>query len=248
MPNVTIPHLRKLIYSLISVFVLMIAPQIASAQDEELDAYKVRITGLWFRSSPTVSMEAAGHNGIVDFNRDFHFNDYSTFITKFDWRLTRKNHLYFVASSFNQTQQAVLSRTVTFRGQTFVVGLNTKAELRAMLYAPGYQYDIIRRNRGHLGLAVQFNIFDTQGTLSAAAQVTADGVNHAAVTSEASLKAPIPVAGPDYRFYITKSPRIFVEGNLYGMYFFGYGNYVSTTNALGVNLGKQVMPWARACG
>jgi hypothetical protein len=229
----------KLTFCLILLLASGLVPQKAFAQDEDLDDYKVRISGIWFHSTPTVTMEAAGRNGLVDFNRDFGFNDYSTFGAKFDWKFTRKNHLYFVVSDFNQTQEAVLNRTITFRGQTFVVGLNTQAQLHEMMYSPGYQYDIIRRNRGHLGLAVQFNIFDTSGTFSAAAQTTPDGVNRAAVASQASLKAPIPVAGPEYRFYITRSPRIFVEGYVFGMYFFGYGNFVSTTNDLGVSLGKH---------
>jgi hypothetical protein len=227
-----IPFTTKLPLILVLLLVFVVIPQFASAQDEGVEDYKIRITALWFHSSPTVTMEAAGHNGFIDFNRDFHFGDYSTFAGRFDWKFTHKNHLYFEAMPLNQSTSAVLNRTITFRGQTFDVGVNTHADLKAMLYAPGYQYDIIRRKRGHLGIAVQFNLFDTKGTFNAAAQTTADGVRHAAVSAEASLFAPIPVAGPEYRLYL-KSQRLFVEGNAYGMYFFGYGNYFSTFNNLG---------------
>lgn len=184
-------------------------------------------------------MEAAGHNGFVDFNRDFDFREYSTFIGKFDWKFTRKNHLYFISAPYNESKQVVLDRTITFRGQTFVVGAATRAELQSVVYAPGYQYDIIRRHRGHIGVAVQFNLYNTTGTFSAAAQVTSGGVHQAETVSRASLKAPIPVAGPEYRLYLTKSNRLFVEGNANGMYFFGYGNYFSTTNDLGLSLFKH---------
>jgi hypothetical protein len=68
----------------------------------------------------------------------------------------------------------------------------------------------------------------------AAKEVTSDGVRHAATSSQASLLAPIPVAGPEFRFYITH--LFVVEGNAYGMYLFGYGNYVSTTGDLGFSL------------
>jgi hypothetical protein len=233
-----IRYATKLNILLALLLVFVIIPQVASAQDEGIEDYSVRISALWFHSSPTVTMEAAGHNGFVDFNRDFSFNDYSTFIAKFDWKFTHKNHLYFVATSFNQSRGAVLDRTITFRGQTFTAGLNTNAELKARVYAPGYQYDIIRRKRGHLGITVQFNLFDTQGTFNAAAQTTADGVRHAAVSSQASLLAPVPVAGPEYRLYL-KSQRLFVEGNVNGMYFFGYGNYFSTFNDLGLVFNKH---------
>ncbi len=75
------------------------------------------------------------------------------------------------------------------------------------------------------------------------AKINATGtVNGVAVTSSASgsLLAPIPVAGPQFRIYLTDSPRVYIDGDVYGMYFFGYGNFVSTTDALGVMLTKHV--------
>lgn len=70
----------------------------------------------------------------------------------------------------------------------------------------------------------------------AAAQVNN---NNQAISAKKSLLAPIPVAGPQYRLYLTKSPRLYVEGNLFGMYFFGYGNFISTADDLGVTLTKH---------
>lgn len=230
---------RSVFISCVALFVVFAAmPPIASAQGEsDPDQYRVRISGFWLHSSPTVSVEAAGHNGFVDFNRDFGFNDYSTGIGKLDWKFTRKNHLYIVFVPFTQSRQVVLNRTITFRGQTFSAGATAEGKLRAVLFAPGYQYDIIRRRRGHIGVAVQINLFDTKASLKAGAQVTSDGVRHAATSSQASLLAPIPVAGPEFRLYLTS--RAFVEGNVYGMYLFGYGNFVSTAGDLGFSVSKH---------
>lgn len=139
--------------------------------------------------------------------------------------------------SFNQSRVATLQRTIVFRGQTFNVGLVTKASLSAPLIAPGYQYDIIRRRRGHLGLGVQFDLFNSEASLFAAAQVNN---NNQAISAKKSLLVPIPVAGPQFRFYLTDSPRLYVEGNLYGMYFFGYGSFVSTAVDIGVTLTKHL--------
>ena len=44
--------------------------------------------------------------------------------------------------------------------------------------------------------------------------MTSDGLHHAAVSAPESLLAPIPVAGPEARFYLTNSPRVFVEANV----------------------------------
>lgn len=234
-----ISHFTKLICSVALLFGLSIAPPIVSAQERDPDEFNVRVSGYWFRSSPSVTVGASGRNGFVDFNRDFGFSDYSTFLGKIDWKFTRKNHLYLVGAPFIQSKQVVLNQPITFRDQTFSAGTVTRGELQSILYAPGYQYDITRRKRGHLGIAVQFNLFDSNASLRSAEQVTGSGVRQNATYSHASLLAPIPVAGPEGRIYLTKSPLVFLEGNLYGMYFFGYGNYLSTTDDIGLSISKH---------
>jgi hypothetical protein len=134
----------------------------------------------------------------------------------------------------------VLQRTITYEGQTFNAGLTTHSQLSAPTIAPGYQYDIIRRKRGHLGLALQMNLINASATISSAAQVTGNGTHYDAISASASLLAPIPVAGPDFRLYLTNSPRLFVEGNLFGMYLFGYGNFISTAGDVGLSLTKHL--------
>jgi len=114
---------------------------------------------------------------------------------------------------------------------------NLLGQLRSPLIAPGYQYDIIRRRRGHLGLSLQFDLFNSNALLFAAAQVN---TNNRVISAKKSLLAPIPVAGPQFRFYLTNSPRLFLEGNVYGMYFFGYGNFVSTSDNIGVTVYKHL--------
>jgi hypothetical protein len=224
---------------ILTVCILLGVSGSALAQNEDYDQYKVRITGFWLHSSPTVSLEAAGHNGIVDFSHDFGFDDYSTFTGKLDWKFTRKNHLYLAVAPLNQSNTVTLNRTIVFRGQTFNSGAVATGELSSILYAPGYQYDLIRRKRGHLGLAAQINIFDTTGKLTAAAQVVGGGGQQGAISASTSLLAPIPVGGPEFRLYLTNSPRLFIEGNAYGMYFFGYGNYYSASGDLGFSLSKH---------
>jgi hypothetical protein len=226
----------------VACLLLLTLPSVVRAQDHpDFDQYKLRVDGLWFYSSPSGTLTGQGEEAPIDFQKDLGFNSYSTFGTSLDWKFTRKNHLIFEASRFNSSNEKVLERTIVFQGTTFDVGLQTQGSLNAVLYSPGYRYDIIRRKRGHLALGVQFNIFDTTAKLSAQAQVINNGEQQeAARSASASLLAPIPVAGPQYRLYLTNSPRVFIEGDVYGMYFFGYGNYVSTTDSLGVTLTKHI--------
>ncbi|HUO61633.1 MAG TPA: hypothetical protein VMU24_13260 [Candidatus Acidoferrales bacterium] len=185
-------------------------------------------------------MEAAGHNGIINFQHDFGLSTYSTFTGKIDWKFTRKNHLFFAATPFYRSRQFVVSRTIMFRGQTYTAGTAASGELDVLALAPGYQYDIMRRKRGHLGIVAQLDLFDVTGTIRSGALVS-NGVFQAAKVSKGSLRAPIPVAGPDVRLYLLpNSSRLFVTGNVLGMYLFGYGNFISTVETVGLTLMKHL--------
>jgi hypothetical protein len=218
---------------------ILVVPNL-QAQSEDFDEYKIRIDTGWFYSHPTGSIRAQGDTVPIDFTKDLNFSDYSTFAGKVDWKFTRKNHFYVVLIPLWSSKTNTLSRDIVWNGQPIHIGSVIQSSLHAFEVAPGYQYDIIRRRRGHLGLAVQIDLFNTTGKISAAAQVTGDGTHQAAVSASKSLLAPIPVAGPEFRYYLTNSPRVFIEGNLYGMYLFGYGNFVSTAGTLGVTLAKHI--------
>jgi hypothetical protein len=225
----------------IALLLLLAFPASLRAQkSEEFDNYKLRIDTLWFYSNPSGSITGKGETVPIDFQKDLGFNSYSTFSGKVDWKFTHKNHFYVAFAPFYSSRTTTLTRDITFQGQTFTAGLVVKSELHPWVIAPGYQYDIIRRRRGHLGIGVQIDLFNTSAKISAAAQINGEGVQQAAITAKGSLLAPIPVAGPEFRLYLTNSPRLFVQGNLYGMYFFGYGNFVSTTDVIGITLTKHI--------
>ncbi len=208
-------------------------------EKEDFDQYKLRIDAGWYYTSPGGYIHGESDNGSVDLQKDLGFNTYSTISGKVDWKFTRKNHFYVAVIPLNTSRQTVFNRTFTFQGQTFTAGLTGNSSLDTVAVAPGYQYDFIRRKRGHLGLGLQMDLFDTTAKINAAAQVTGDGVHHNAVSASGSLLAPIPVAGPDFRFYLTNSPRVFVDGNVLGMYLFGYGSFVSSVGRVGITISKH---------
>jgi len=242
-PKMFVTEIRKIVLSVAAIGILGCVSMVPQAfAQEEFDSYKLRLEGDWVYATPSGSLEGSATTdiGSIDLEKDLHFQTYSTFFGKLDWKFTHKNHLYVYGSRLSSSQETVLTRTFTFDGQTFVAGLTTQSSLDSPAYGFGYQYDIIRRRRGHLGLGVQVNVFNTSASIRAAAQVTADGVHHAAVSASDSLVAPIPVAGPQFRYYLTDSPRLFVQGQVYGMYFFGYGNYASAWGTLGYSITKHL--------
>lgn len=216
------------------------AARAAGGEDEEYDSYKVRFEAFWLYTQPSGHFSSAGDTGLLDLKRDLNFQSYSTGFGKIDWKFTHKNHLYFIYNDYSRSRNTVLNRTVVFQGRTFNVGATVSGGLTNKIYIPGYQYDFIRRKRGYLGVQVQLDILDVAGRLSASAQVD-NGVPQTAAFSSSTLRVPLPVAGPVTRFYlIPNSGRLFVDANLLGMYFFGYGNYVSSNGTLGFSLGKHL--------
>ncbi len=220
------------------IALLASAPAQATDKDknQEFDSYKLRFDLFWFYSQPKGTFTSAGRTGLLDLQRDVGFNSYNTFLGKVDWKFTHKNHLYFMATDFNQSKQVVLNRTVTFQGQTFNVNSVANGSLDSLLLIPGYQYDFIRRRQGSLGVQVQLDIIDVTGSLQTASQVN-NGIPQAAAFSSGTIRAPLPVAGPTTRLYlIPNSGRLFLDANILGMYFFGYGNFVSSMGTLGFSL------------
>lgn len=210
-----------------------------TGKEEEFDAYRVRIDALWFDVKPSGAFKGTTGGGFFDLQRDAHFNSYTSFTGVVDWRVTRKNHLFFGFIPFDRTKQFVVNRSITFQGKVYDVGLIASGQLKTNTYAFAYQYDILRRRRGNLGIRAQIDLFDIQGTLSSAAQIT-NGTLHVSQRSQGSLRAPLPVAGPTGRFYlIPNSSRLFVTGQLLGMYFFGYGNFLSTLDTLGFTVNRH---------
>ena len=212
----------------------------AADGNADLDAYKIRITGLWWFSNPTGSFQARGTtsaNSSFDLSKDFGFASYSTFSGKVDWRFKRKHHLLVGIFPISSSRTTTLNRTFTFQGQTFEAGVKTSANIDSSAYAPGYQYDVIRRNRIIFSIPVQVFL----GNVSAA--LTATGtVNGSSATKSASgsIFAALPVAGPAVRWYPAHTSRYSLDGGLQGMYFFGYGNFLTVKASGGIALSRHL--------
>ena len=78
------------------VLPVIVVPSLRAQSDADFDEYKVRITGFWFYSNPTGTLQDATTGDIISLHKDIAFSSYSTFSGKLDWKFTRKNHLYLV--------------------------------------------------------------------------------------------------------------------------------------------------------
>jgi hypothetical protein len=75
-------------------------------------------------------------------------------------------------------------------------------------------------------ITAQVNLLKSEATTLTGA-VTVNGQS-TTQTASGSLVAPLPVVGPHARWYpLANSSRLSLDGSLQGMYFFGYGDFLS---------------------
>jgi hypothetical protein len=205
-------------------------------KDSDPEAYKLKIDGQFWYATPTASIAGSSTQVPISFDKTIGFQSYSTFNAGLDWHFKRKHHLLFLISPNQTTRTEVLQQTITFKDQTFEAGSSVTGQLRNYSFAPGYRYDIIHRPSGHLGIIVQIDLIDFKASITGT--VLQPGQSNVA-TASGSLFAPLPVGGPDGRIYFARN-RLYIDGNIKGMYFFGYGNFISTAGKVGVSLGHHV--------
>lgn len=200
--------------------------------DEEFDntKYKLQLNG-WI-SAPSGYFNGADHNGYFDLQKDFGFGNYATFSGKFDWRFKRKHHLLFAATPVLSSRTTTLTRTITWQGQTYDVGARVDADIKSLIFTPGYQWDFLRRDSGWLALGVNCNLANTDASLKVSGSVS--GVGSASQSSSGSRFAPLPAVGPAFKWYpIPDNGRFYIDGAFTGMSFFGYGNFFSSNATMG---------------
>jgi hypothetical protein len=200
------------------------------------ESYKFKIDGEFWYATPTASIAGSSSQVPISFDKTIGFQTYSTFNAGLDWHFKRKHHLLFLVSPNQTTRTEVLQQTITFKNLTFEEGSSVTGQLKNYSFAPGYRYDIIHRPHGHLGIIVQINLLDIKASITG---VVLQPGQTTVGTASGTLFAPLPVGGPDGRIYFAKN-RLYVDGNIKGMYFFGYGNFISTAGKVGVRLGNHV--------
>jgi hypothetical protein len=227
--------------SLAVLIVLVVAVATGNAQNgdgRDLNDYKWRVEGNGWFWHPSGYFGARSSNNYVDVSHDFGFSNYSTFTGNLDYRFRAKHHLLLNITPSYNSRTATLNRVIDFQGQEFEVGSQVSADLHFLNIAPGYQYDILRRNHGLLGIELDLNLIDTKISLQVAGNVNGQSGSGAATRSSFY---PLPAVGPVFRWYpLHDSNRLSFDGSVRGMYFFGYGDFVSARGNVSVGLTEHL--------
>lgn len=226
---------RTRIFSAVAVFIFAFLASGFAHDGGDLDNYKWRVDGDWWFSHPSGYFGLKATNNYFNVNKDFGFGSHSTFTGRIDWHFAHKHHFLLNVTPNYHSKNAIASRTIMFQGQTFDVGAQVSANVDTLNIAPGYQYDILRREHGFLGLEVDFDLIRTKASLRLAG--SANGVGG----SSRTVWAPLPAVGPVFRWYpLRDSNRLSVAGSVRGMSFFGYGNFVTAGGDVGVGLTQHL--------
>jgi len=224
-------HLRAIRDSF-AIVIVAFAAATCVAQNEKkgtLNDYKWQVDATWWFSNPTGAIHGANNSGEFDLARDFGFGSYSTFSGKVDWHFKRKHHLTLRIAPVTSERTNTITRQIEFQGVTYNVGAQVSSDVNTFSIAPGYQYDFIRRDHGYLGGIVQMNLVHVTSSLSGIG--TINGVTGTR-TASGSIFAPLPNIGPIGRWYpMHDSDRIALDGYVQGMYFFGYGDFITARAA-----------------
>lgn len=228
----------EVILSAVLIFVSLAAVTFARADDSDPEDYKFKFNAQWWIARPTGSIQ--GDTGPIDFQQDFHFGSYNTFYGFLEWKPRRKHHILCYIAPNRSSSDHVLGREIEFHGQTFFLNEKVHAELQTFLFSPGYEYDILSRQRGHLGIDFLVNLFDWTASISThGGVVLPDGTLTTARSASKSTLLPLPTGGPTFRYYLLPS-RLYADGAISGMYFFGYGNFISANGFLGYSITRHI--------
>lgn len=140
-----------------------------------------------------------------------------------DWRFTlkpgRKHKIRFEYSPLKFEAEGVLTREITFAGETFPVSLPIESSLEWKVYRIGYEWDFISRSRGYVGalfevrktdLSAELNSLVASGEVFATAPLPAIGI--------VTRVYPLPDLAVHFEFSGMKAPDSFFGDRFSGVY------------------------------
>ena len=192
---------------LLSSLILLAASESAYAQLTAED-HVVELGVMSWKPSPelilsTDTLVGAGVNE-VDFVQEFGIED--KYFPEFRATIGRNHKFRTSFVTFDYDAETIITRTITFQGRTFTIGVPATADISWKLYKFGYEWDFVSRERGFFGVIVDLKYNKVEAAIDSPALT-------AAATTD--VTAPIPTIGVIGRGYI--APNVSVTGEFTGM-------------------------------
>jgi hypothetical protein len=210
--------MRYILFSFISL------PLAAFAQTEPLENFRFELTASTWRPSIGGTVMAFGRP--IALRGDLKLDDSWLFFGKLVVKPGRRHRIVVEGSPYSFTGLNNLARTITFNGRTYSVQQTVASKADLNYFFAGYQFDLLSRDRGHLGLEAGGAYLDATGTIS--------GITTAA-TATRNERFGLPLAGAEFRWFLIPGSRLLnINGEAKGMSFAGYGNFFQGAFHVGV--------------
>jgi hypothetical protein len=162
----------------------------AAAQD-----HVVELGLMSWGPSPGLTLSSEGLVGSsiseVDFVQEFGILNKS--FPHFRVALGRSHKFRLGHAKFSYNPETVISRTFTFRGNTFTLNTPASADIEWDLWTFGYEWDFVSRDRGFLGVVTDLKYNRIKASIDSPAL-------RSAATTETT--APVPTVGVVGRGYV----------------------------------------------
>lgn len=112
----------------------------------------------------------------------------------------RKHKLRFAYTPIKYEASATIRRSFVFNGRTYTVGIPVNTTVDWKFYRVGYEWDLVARDRGFLGVLGEVKYNDVTATLASPIG-----------TETAQQTAPVPTIGAIGRGYVVKNLSATVE-------------------------------------
>lgn len=217
-----------LIPAVVGLLLACFIPASHAADLSDPEDFRIEITGsAWV-------LHSSGHiqSGTlpVDLRSDLGVEQNTpTFFGKLVVKPARRHRIIVEGTPFNLNGRQTITRSITYRGQTFNVSDTVVSDASLTYVFGGYQYDVLSRPSGHLGFELGGAYLNATGTLLGL---------QSGITATQSRSAGLPLIGAEFRFSpLPGHPILELNGEAKGMALGDYGHYVQGAANLGLRLG-----------
>jgi len=187
------------------VLALVLAPTLALAQlgiyrpqnPATGERYNVEFSYGWWDPSPAITIANSALDLVgteIDGVADLGFERNKIRDLHLVLRPARKHKIRFEYLPIGYTAEAVLTRTVSFGGDSYTLGLPVASTLNWKAYRFGYEYDFLYRDQGYLGVIGSVEYAQVRASLTS--QLASGSIDE---------RKPIPAIGATARGYLARN-------------------------------------------
>ncbi|MDQ1474337.1 MAG: hypothetical protein QOJ99_5817 [Bryobacterales bacterium] len=204
----------------------------AAAQDADPENSKIEITGSFWSVNSSGSIRANGTP--VDLKSDLGVTQSEpTFTGRFVAKFHGRQKILLEGTPFRLTGTRNLTRTITYAGRTYAITEHITSSAHLNYFYGGYQFDLVSRPTGHVGLNLGGAWLNADGTIRG---------ESSGITASKAETIGLPLAGFDWRIFpVRRRVLVEVSGEAKGMALGSYGHYVQASVAAGIGAGPVLI-------